>query len=91
MQFGEPPSTEQVYLTLSFSKREDITVARIKQREVFHNMHSSSNIIRLVKSRIMGQAEHVARMGKREKLVQNISLKPDGEENLETVAVWTIY
>jgi hypothetical protein len=45
-------------------KRDEVTGDWRKQHnEALHNLYSSSNIIRIIKSRRMGWAGHVARMG----------------------------
>jgi hypothetical protein len=47
-------------------KRDDVTGDwRKLQNEELHNLYPSPNIIRMIKSRKMGWAGHVARMGGR--------------------------
>jgi hypothetical protein len=46
--------------------RDEVTGSRRKMHnEELHNLYSSPNIIRMIKSRRMRCAEHVARIGKR--------------------------
>jgi hypothetical protein len=48
------------------SKRDEVTGEWGKlHTEELNDLYSSPNIVRLIKSRIMGWAGHVARMGKR--------------------------
>jgi hypothetical protein len=48
-------------------KRDDVTGGWRKLRnEELHNMHSSPSVIRIIKSRRMRWAGHVARMGRSE-------------------------
>jgi hypothetical protein len=49
------------------SKRDEVTGGWRKLRnEELHNLYSSSNIIRMIKSRRMRWAGHIARIGRRE-------------------------
>jgi hypothetical protein len=45
-------------------KRDDVTEWRKLRNEELHNLYSSPNIIRQIKSKRMRWAGHVARMGK---------------------------
>jgi hypothetical protein len=47
--------------------------------EELHNLYSSPNIIRMIKSRSMGWAGHVARMGKKTNAYRILVGKPEGE------------
>jgi hypothetical protein len=48
-------------------KRDEVTVGwRKLHNEELHDLYSSPSIIRIIQSRRMRWAEHVARMGKRE-------------------------
>jgi len=58
-----------------------------RNAEVLHNeepadLHSSPNTIRLIKSRRMRWAEHVARVGKRRGLYSVLVGKPEGKKPL---------
>jgi hypothetical protein len=47
-------------------KRDEVTgVWRKLHNEELHNLYSSPSVIRMIKSRRMSWAEHVARMGRR--------------------------
>jgi hypothetical protein len=49
------------------TKRDEVTaVWRKLHNEELHDVYSSPTIVRVIKSRRMGWAEHVARMGKGE-------------------------
>jgi hypothetical protein len=54
---------------------------KLHNKELY-NLYSSSNIVRVIKSRRMRWAEHVARMGG-ERRVQVLVGKPDGKRPLE--------
>jgi hypothetical protein len=47
--------------------------------EVLHNLYSSADIIRQIKSRRMRWAAHVARMGEERKLDKFLAGKPEGK------------
>jgi hypothetical protein len=47
---------------ISGPKRDEVISWRTLHNEELHNLHSSSNIIRMIKSRRMKWARHVARM-----------------------------
>jgi hypothetical protein len=47
-----------------------------------HNLYSSPNIIRQIKSRRMGLARHVARMGEERKMYRVMVGKPEGKRLL---------
>jgi hypothetical protein len=48
-----------------------------------HNLYSSPDIIRKIKSRRMGWAEHVARMGEGRNMYRILVGKPEGKRPLE--------
>jgi hypothetical protein len=50
--------------------------------EELHNLYSSTNIIRQIKSRIMRWAGHVARMGEERKVYRGLVGKPKGRRPL---------
>jgi hypothetical protein len=50
--------------------------------EVAHNLHSSSNIIRQIKSRRMRWAAHVAHMGEERRVYKVLVGKPEGKRAL---------
>jgi hypothetical protein len=51
--------------------------------EELHNLYSSSNIFRQIKSRRMRWAGHVARMGEERKVYKVLAGKPEGKRPLE--------
>jgi hypothetical protein len=50
--------------------------------EELHNLYSSPNIIRMIKSRRMRWAEHVARMGEKRTAYRILVGKPEGKRPL---------
>jgi hypothetical protein len=50
--------------------------------EELHNLYSSSNIIRIIKSRCMRWAGHVARMGEKRNVYRLLVGKPEGKRPL---------
>jgi hypothetical protein len=59
-------------------KRDEVTGEwRKLHNEELHNLYSSSNIIRQIKSRRMRWAGHVARMGEERKVYRVLVGKPD--------------
>jgi hypothetical protein len=65
------------------SKRDEVTGEwRKLHNEVFHNLYSSPDIIRQVKSRRMRWAEHVARMGEEREVYKVLVGKPEGKRPL---------
>jgi hypothetical protein len=48
----------------------------------FHNLYSSPSIIRIIKSRRMRWAEHVARMGEKKNVYRLLVGKPEGKRPL---------
>jgi hypothetical protein len=64
-------------------KRDDVTGEwRKLYNEELHNLHSSPDIIRQVKSRRMRWAGHVARMGEERKVYEVLLGKPEGKRLL---------
>jgi hypothetical protein len=51
--------------------------------EELHNLYSSPGIIRMIKSRRMGWAGHVARMGEKRNAYRILVRKPEGKRPLE--------
>jgi hypothetical protein len=56
---------------------------RKPQSEKFHNLYSSQDIIRIIKSRRMSWAGHVARMGEKRNAYGILVGKPEGKRPLE--------
>jgi hypothetical protein len=52
------------------------------QNDEIHNLYSSLNIIRQIKSRIMMWVKHVARMGEERKAYKVLVGKPEGKRPL---------
>jgi len=50
--------------------------------EELNDLYSSPNILRMIKSRRMGWAGHVARMGKRRDAHRDLAGKPEGQSKL---------
>ena len=73
----------RVQRTIFVSKRDDVTREwrRLRNKE-FYALYSSPNIIRLIRSRRMGWAEHVACMGKRKGIYRVLVGKPYGSRPL---------
>jgi hypothetical protein len=53
-----------------------------------HNLYSSPDIIRQIKSRRMGWAGHVARMGEGRNIYRDLVRKPEGKDHLEDQGVY---
>jgi hypothetical protein len=65
-------------------KRDEVTRERRKlHSEELHNLYSSPDIIRQIKSRRMRWAVHVARMGEGRKVYRVLVGKPKGKRPLE--------
>jgi hypothetical protein len=66
------------------SKRNEVTgeLRKLHNREL-HNLYSSTDIIRQIRSRRMRRAEHVARMEEDRKLYKILVGKPEGKRPLE--------
>jgi hypothetical protein len=60
-------------------KRDEVTGSwRKLDNEEFHNLYSSPNIIRMIKSRRMRWAGHVARTGEKRNAYRILVGKPEG-------------
>jgi hypothetical protein len=67
-----------------FGPKRDVETGgwRKLHNEEFHNLYSSSNIIRMIKSRWMTWVGHVARMGKMRNAYKILVGKPEGKKPL---------
>jgi hypothetical protein len=63
-------------------KKGEVTRGRKLRNEELHNLHSSPSIIRMIKSRRMRWAGHVARMGARRSAYRILVGKPEGRRPL---------
>jgi len=64
-------------------KRDEVTRDRRKlHNEELNDLYSSSNIVRVIKSRRMRWAGHVVRMGERRDLHRMLVGKPEGKRPL---------
>jgi hypothetical protein len=64
-------------------KRDGVTGGwRKLHNEELHNLHSSPSIIRIIKSRRMRWAGHVARMGEKRNVYRLLVGKPEGKRPL---------
>jgi hypothetical protein len=62
------------------SKRDEVTGEwRKLHNEEIHDLHSSPDIVRVIKSRTMGWAGHVSRMGERRGIYKVFVGKPEGK------------
>jgi len=69
-------------------QRDDVTAEWRKLRnEELNDLHSSPSIVRLIKSRRMRWAGHVARMGEREGLYRVMVVEPEGKNLLKDIGV----
>jgi hypothetical protein len=65
---------------ISGTKRDELTVAwRKLHDEELYDLYSLSNIIRVIKSRRMRWAGHVARLGERRGVYRILVGKPEGK------------
>jgi hypothetical protein len=65
-------------------KRDEVTGSwRKLHNEELHNLYSSPSIIRIIKSRRMRLAGHVARMGKKRNAYRILVGKPEEKRPLE--------
>ena len=68
-------------------KRDDVTGEwRKLHNEELNDLYCSSNIIRVIKSRLMRWAGHVARMGDRRGAYRVLAGKPEGKSTWKTQA-----
>jgi hypothetical protein len=63
-------------------KREEDTSWRKLHNDEHHNLYSSLNIVRVIKSRRMRWAGHVARMGKGRSVYTILAGRPEGKRPL---------
>jgi hypothetical protein len=64
-------------------KRDEIIIGwRRLHNEELHNLYSSPNIIRMIKSRRMSWAGHVAQMGRKRNAYKILVGKPEGKRPL---------
>jgi hypothetical protein len=64
-------------------KRDEVTGEwRKLHNDGLHNLYTSPNIIRQIKSRRMKWAEHVASMGEESKMYKILMGKPQGKRSL---------
>jgi hypothetical protein len=64
-------------------KREEVEGGwRRLQNEELHNLYTSPNIVRVIKSRLMILAEHIARMGEMRNAYNILVGKPKGNRPL---------
>jgi hypothetical protein len=64
-------------------KRDEVTGEwRKLHNEELNDLYCSPSIVRVIKSRIMARAGHVARMGEGERRVQGFGGKPEGKRPL---------
>ena len=71
---------ENMVLRRIFGPRRDEVTGkwRILHNEELNNLYSSPNIVRVIKSRRMGWAGHVARMGEEREVYKVLVGKPEG-------------
>jgi hypothetical protein len=66
------------------SKRDEVTGDwRKLHNEELHNLYSSTNVIRMIKARMMTWTGHVARMGKKRNSCRILVGKPDRIQETE--------
>ena len=67
-----------------FGPKRDLVTEEWRKlhNEELNDLYSSPNIIRVIKSRIMGLAGHVARMGESRGLYRVLVVKPEGKRQL---------
>jgi hypothetical protein len=65
---------------------EDGTWRNLHNNEL-HSLYSSPNIVRVIKSRRMRWAGHVARMGKRRDVYGILVGRPEGKKNWEDLGI----
>ena len=68
--------------------RDEVTEEQRKLRnEELNDLYCSSNVVRVIKSRRMRWAGHVAGMGKRRGVYRVLVWKPEGKNHLEDPGV----
>jgi len=72
-----------VFWRIFWPKRDEVTRQWRKLYNELNDLHSSPNIVRVIKSRKIGWAEHVARMGERRAVYEVFVSKPEGKRPLE--------
>jgi hypothetical protein len=72
--------TRNFYIVLLYSF--SILFLRLKSTQELHNLYSSPDIIRQVKSRRMRWAGHIARMGEKRKVYKVLVGNPEGKRPL---------
>ena len=65
------------------SPNEQLNDLYASPNEQLHDLYASPNIVRVIKSRRMRWAGHVARMGERRGIYRVLVGKPDGKRSLE--------
>jgi hypothetical protein len=71
-----------VLRTIFGPKRDEMTADwRTLHNEGLHNLYFSPNTIRIIKSRKMRLAEHVARMGEKRNAYSILVGKPEGKKH----------
>jgi hypothetical protein len=78
--FNEDRKTQQG--CLAFSRDEVTGEWRKLHNEELKDLYSSPNIVRVIKSRIMGWVKHVARMGEGRGVYRVLVGKPEGKRPL---------
>ena len=74
---------ENRVLRIFWPKRDEVTQEwRILHHEELNDLHTSSNIVRVIKSRRMGWVRHVACMGKGRGFYRVLVGKPEGKRPL---------
>jgi hypothetical protein len=75
---------ENRVLKIIFGPKRDGVMGgwRKLHNEELHNLHPSSSIIRIITSRMMRWARHVARMGEKRNLYRLLVGKPEGKRPL---------
>ena len=69
------------------SKRDEVSGEWRKLHKELNDLYSSPNNIRVIKSKIMSWAWHVACMGERRGVYRVLEVKPEGERKLEDPGV----
>jgi hypothetical protein len=76
-------SENRVFRRIFGPKRDGVTGGwRKLHNEELHNLYSSPSIIRIIKSRRMRWARHVARMGEKRNVYRLLVEKPEGKRPL---------